>query len=256
MDRFLRINQFISHNSHYSRRQADLLVSSGRVNIGRRRANLGDVVSRGERVFLDGKEIRVLRSREFSVIVYHKPKGEIVSRVDDRGRRVIFDSLGKKFLHFAPIGRLDYASEGVLLLSDDKRIVDILMNSKLEREYILKIAGFVSDKMIDAMSEGLDLLDARVGGHEKSPIRSMSFSSFNSFKIIKNHRNFSRLKVCISEGKNRELRRFFAYFKTPVLDLRRVRYGFIHLSSLPVGKWRYLKREEYKELHEFIKNLL
>lgn len=249
----MRLNQFISHYSSYSRREADSLIASGRVKIGHKVAKLGDSVERDQLVFIDSKLLKIKEHKLSTAIVYHKPKGELVSKLDDRGRKVIFDSLDKKFSHFSPVGRLDYASEGLLILSDDKKIVDSLMNSKLEREYILKISGKVSKEMIEAMENGLELEDARAGGHTQSKLTRMSFAPFVHFHITKNQDRFSRLKVCITEGKNRELRRFFAHFNAEVLDLRRVRYGFIELSALPVGKWRYLDRTEYNKLHEFMK---
>ncbi len=251
----MRINQFIAHHSNYSRREVDRLIASGRINIERRLAQLGDSIQKGERVFIDGKILKIKSSKLPTVIVYHKPKGELVSRYDDRGRRVIFDSLDKKFSHFSPVGRLDYASEGLLILSDDKKIVEGLMTSNLVREYIVKISGRITQEMIEAMENGLNLEDARAGGHTKSKVVGMNFRAFEYFSISKNHKNFSRLKVAITEGKNRELRRFFAHFKTEVLDLRRVGYGFIQLSALPVGKWRYLSREEYSKLHYFMDNI-
>ncbi len=246
----MRLSQFIAHHSGFSRREADELIRAGRIKVGSKKAVLGQEVSGQERIFLDGKMLKI---QKFStVIIYHKPKGELVSKRDDRGRRVIFDSLDKKFGHFTPVGRLDYVSEGLLLLSDDKKIAHALMHSDLLREYIIKIHAPITQRMIEAMQNGLKLEDARAGGHAKSKIQAMEFAPFHSFSISKNQRNFSRLKVVISEGKNRELRRFFAHFKAEVLDLRRTGYGFFNLSSLPVGKWRYLSRQEYRRLHEFM----
>ena len=76
--------------------------------------------------------------KEFTVIVYHKQKGELVSKKDDRGRKTIYDTLDKKFAKFVSVGRLDYASEGLLLLTDAPAIATALMNSDIEREYYLK----------------------------------------------------------------------------------------------------------------------
>lgn len=246
-----RLNVFISHNAPYSRREADRLIESGRVNIERRRAKLGDVVRENERVFIDGKQIFKKKEDFFTTIIYHKPKGELVSKSDSRGRRVIYDSLGSEFKGFSPVGRLDFASEGLLILSDSKKVVKSLMQSDLEREYIIKINRSINKDMIFAMENGLKI-ESKKGAHKLNKIESMELAAFVDYKIIKNERNFSRLKVTIKEGKNRELRRFFANFDAMVLDLRRVRFGFIHLNALPVGKTRFLNSEEYKALHEFL----
>lgn len=248
----MRLNQFISHNAKYSRREADQLIEQGRVNIEKTKATTKSVLLDGQRVFIDGKYIKPKQEELYTVIVYHKPKGELVSKKDDRGRRVIYDSLGSKYAHFVPIGRLDFASEGVLLLTDNKKVAQSLMESDLEREYIIKINGKITDEIIVAMKEGIDIEDASSGGHQKSKIEKMSFAPFPKFEIGKNDIHFSKLKVSITEGKNRELRRFFGYFKRDVLDLRRIRYGWINLNALPVGKIRFLNKDEYKHLHHFM----
>lgn len=248
----MRLNQFISHNTTYSRREADKLIEEGRVNIERMKATPKSVLEDGKRVFIDGKIIKAKNEEKYTVIVYHKPKNELVSKKDDRDRRVIYESLGSKYSHFVSVGRLDYASEGVLLLTDSKKVAQALMESDLEREYILKINGKITEEMKSAMKEGLELEDARAGSHGKSKITYMNFAPFVYFSIGKNNEHFSKLKVCIKEGKNRELRRFFAHFKADVLDLRRIRYGWIELNALPVGKVRFLDRREYKELHQFM----
>lgn len=248
----MRLNQFISHNTRYSRRESDKLIEEGRVSIERVKATPKSVLEGGKRVFIDGKIIKVKADEIYTVIVYHKPKSELVSKKDDRGRRVVYESLGSRYSHFVPIGRLDYASEGVLLLTDNKKVAQVLMKSDLEREYILKINGRVTEEIKNAMKEGLELDDARAGSHPKSKITQMNFAPFASFSIGKNNEYFSKLKVCIKEGKNRELRRFFAHFKVDILDLRRIRYGWIKLNALPVGKVRFLDRSEYRDLREFM----
>lgn len=253
MGGFMRLNQYISHNSKYSRREADRLILEGRVNIEKKKATFASVLQEGERVFIDGKFLKPKSEESYTLLIYHKPKGELVSKKDDKGRKTIYHSLSSQYSHFVPVGRLDYASEGLLILTDSKKVATKLMESKLERVYLLKLDGSITQEMIQAMQEGLVLEDAREGGHQKSDITSMEFSPFVDFAIIKNSRNYSKLKVCINEGKNRELRRFFAHFKREVLDLKRVSYGFASLNALPCGKSRFFSKEEYKQLHQFMK---
>ena len=248
----MRLNVYISHHSAYSRREADELIKQGRVNIERQKANLGDSIDEGQRVFIDGKPLAKAKEEQYTAIVYHKPKGELVSKKDDRGRRVIYQSLGKKYNGFVPVGRLDFASEGLLILSDSKKVVHALMHSDLEREYIIKIDTFITQEMIESMQQGLSLKDTKNGAHKLSKITTMTIAPFVRYEILKNTPHHSRLKVTLTEGQNRELRRFFGHFKANVLDLRRVRYGWIHLNHLPVGKVRFLKRDEYKQLRVFL----
>ncbi|RAX54705.1 pseudouridine synthase [Helicobacter sp. 16-1353] len=271
----MRINQWIAHNTHYSRREADNLIKEGKVKINHKIAELSDKIpdsrdfgkikksvknatdskdskdSRILRIFINGKEIKPKDSTKYSVVAYHKPKGEIVSKVDDRGRKTIYESLGK-FSHFLPVGRLDFASSGLLLLSDSPKVIKALMESKLERIYNLKVSGKITQKIIDSAFLGMSVEDARAGGHKNSKIISMDFAPFGLFEVISENEKYTKIKVGISEGKNRELRRFFAYFGLEVLELKRVSYGFISLNALPVGKSRFLNKSEYNKLHDFL----
>lgn len=248
-----RLNKFISHNSNYSRREADKIIEEGRVKInGKVVTNLATKVSSTDEVYIGKRHIKEDKNRIITVIVYNKPKGEIVSKNDPQGRKTIFDSLGSKFKHFMPVGRLDYASEGLLLLTDSVDVVNALTNSDLERVYKLKVNGFITSKVEEAMQHGLELEDASTGGHDKSKIKSMTFKPFLAYDIQRNDAKFSRIRVAITEGKNRELRRFFAHFGLDVLDLKRFEFGGISLNNLPTGKSRYLSKDEYRNLRHFL----
>jgi len=250
----IRLNKFISHNSRYSRREADKLIEDGEVSIeGKVVTDMGTKVTKDAIVKVSGRTVKIDNTRASTVIVYNKQKGEIVSKKDPQGRKTIYDTLSKKYAHFLPVGRLDYASEGVLLLSDDVNIVNELMTSNLVRVYKIKIAGAITPSMETYMKNGLTLDDATAGAYEGTKITSMHFNPFNGYDIISNGSNFSKLKVAISEGKNRELRRFFAHFDTPVVDLKRVDFGGITLNNLPSGKTRFLQRKEYQDLRDYIK---
>ncbi len=248
----MRLNKYISHNTKYSRREADTLIEAGEVSLDKRvLKEFGYEVQDDDRIFVKGKAIKV--STELTIIVYNKPKGVLVTKKDDRGRATIYHKLPGKYRHFTPVGRLDYASEGLLLLTDDVEVATALMESGLDRTYNLKIDKPVTSEMMDAMKEGLVLDDARAGAHEKSKIYSMEFAPFAHFETRSEGKNFSKLRVTISEGKNRELRRFFAHFDAKVLDLKRVAFGGIELNNLPENKTRYFTRREYDDVHKFMK---
>jgi len=187
------------------------------------------------------------------MIVYNKPKGVLVTKKDDRGRATIYHKLSGKYRHFIPIGRLDYASEGILLLTDAPEVATLLMESSIPRTYNIKIDRPVSAQMIDAMKNGLTLHDASAGAHSHSSIRAMKFAPFSRFELRAQGVKTTKLRVTITEGKNRELRRFFAHFDATVLDLKRVAFGDIELNNLPTNKTRYYTRKEYDDLHKFIK---
>ncbi|EFX43476.1 Pseudouridine synthase [Helicobacter suis HS1] len=248
----MRLNQFIAHNLPCSRRQADKLIKEGKVKINRQLASFATPFSPYDKIFVEGRMLNSYEKRSYTVLVYHKPKGELVSRIDHRGRKTIFESLESKFRHFTPIGRLDFASMGLLLLSDSKQVVNALMHSSLERVYLVKIQGNITQTMLEAMQTGLELQGLE-GAHPKSKYTRMHIAPM-ACQILKNHRNYSKIKITLQEGHNREIRRFFAHFKKEVLDLRRVSFGFVSLNALPVGKTRYLNPKEYKQLHQFLNN--
>ncbi len=248
-----RLNKFISHNTNYSRREADKVIESGRVSIdGKVVTDLATKVSENNLVKIDKKVIKADKDKMYTVIVYNKPKGELVTKSDPQGRRTIYDSLDKKYKHFLPIGRLDYASEGVILLSDSVEVVNSLMHSHLERVYKIKVDGEITSLVEEAMREGIELEDATAGAHEKSKIKSMTFAPFMAYQILTNNHNFSKLKVVITEGKNRELRRFFSHFGLNVMDLKRLDFGGVSLNNLPTGKSRYLSKDEYRSLRNYL----
>ena len=248
----MRLNKFIAHYSTYSRREADKVIQDGYVYVdGELEDNPATQVDeRHVKVVVSGK--KVVPSDQFTVIVYNKPKGELVTKNDPRGRRIIYDSLDNKYKHFIPVGRLDYATEGLLLLTDASRVANLLMTSSLERVYKVKIKGPITDAMEMGMKKGLDLEDASAGGHELSDVRSMHFAPFFAYQIIKNKGDYSVLKIAIGEGHNREVRRFFAHFDAEVVDLKRLSFGGIGLNNLPTGKTRFLERSEYVHLREFL----
>ncbi len=249
-----RLNKFISHNSRFSRREADELIKAGKVSIdGKVIGDLATKVAYKTIVKVNGRTVKVDFTRASTVIVYNKLKGEIVSKNDPQGRKIIYDTIGKKYSHFIPIGRLDYASEGMLLLTDDPKIATSLMTSDLERVYKIKIEGEVSKSMISAMDNGITLDDATAGAWDNTKTINMEFKAFLGYQIQTSTPKFSKLKVAICEGKNRELRRFFAHFGSKVMDLKRVSFGGINLNNLPSGKVRFLETDEYENLRTFMK---
>ena len=250
----MRLNKYIAHHSSYSRREADKAIQDGYVRVdGEIQDNPATQVDEKEViVYVSGKQITP--RDKYTVLVYNKPKGELVTKSDPKGRRTIYDGLDSKYKHFIPVGRLDYASEGVLLLTDASKIATALMNSNLERIYKVKIKGEVTPEMETAMLNGMTIDDASAGGHSHSKITSMTFAPFIGYKIQKNEHNYSVLKIAISEGKNREIRRFFAHFSAEVADLKRISFAEIELNNLPTGKTRFLTRSEYSALFTFMKS--
>ena len=108
----MRLNKYISHNTKYSRREADTLIEAGEVTLDKRPLKeFGYEVQDDDRIFVKGKAVKI--TSELTIITYNKPKGVLVTKKDDRGRATIYHKLPGKYRHFTPVGRLDYASEGL-----------------------------------------------------------------------------------------------------------------------------------------------
>lgn len=247
----MRLNKFISHNTGYSRREADELIKNGKVSVNGRIISDFIEINESDKIRINKHLIKL--KKDFTMIIYNKPKGELVSKKDDRGRKTIYDSLPKGFSKFVSIGRLDYASEGLLLLTDAPAIATALMQSNIEREYYLKVKGKITDEIKTAMKDGFFAKDATKGAHPKTEIKSMNFAPFVAFDIFGSSGGYTKLRVLIKEGQNRELRRFFGYFDLEVMDLKRVSFGIIDLGMLKESKWRYFTNSEYEELRGFLK---
>jgi len=245
----MRLNRFIAHYTGYSRREADRLILEGMVKVnGKSETNPGYRVQTGDRVAVKGKPVK--RRRGYTCIVYNKPKGELVTKKDPLGRPTIYHSLPSRFKNFRYVGRLDFASEGLLILTNNPQITTLLTQSELPRVYKIKIDGPVTDQIIKGMEKGAVVgID---GGHSKTEITALNLKPFQNFQILKNGERFSVLKVAITEGKNRELRRFFKHYGREVLDLKRLSYGWVSLNALPTGKWRFFTFREYKLLKRFL----
>ncbi len=249
----MRLNKYIAHYSSYSRREADKATQDGYVRVnGKTQTNPATKIDeKYDKVIISGKKISP--TEMYTVIAYNKQKGELVTKNDPRGRKTIYDTLPSKYKHYIPIGRLDYTTEGLLLLTDASRVATALMTSNMERIYRVKIKGEITNEIELAMKNGLELEDASLGGHKLSEIKSMNFAPFYAYNIIKNSPTYSIIKIAISEGQNREVRRFFAHFKKDVVDLKRLSFGGIELNNLPNGKIRFLSKNEYSHLHKFLK---
>jgi len=251
----MRLNKFISHNSKYSRREADTLITSGEVKVNRVvMHDFGYIVQSSDHVSIKNRPLKHKKQGEVTIIIYNKPKGVLVTKKDDRGRATIYHKLPGKFRHFIPIGRLDYASEGLLLLTDAPEAAEALMRSNLPRTYNIKIDKPLTAVMMDAMKHGLALEDASAGAHALSDIKDMTFAPFSSFELRGQTGKYTKLRVTITEGKNRELRRFFAHFDAEVVDLKRVAFWEVSLNNLPTNKTRYFSQKEYDMLHKLLKN--
>ena len=231
-----RIQKIIARAGVTSRRKAEELILQGRVTVNGQVVNeLGskaDAVR--DHIKVDGKLIRPKQPQVY--LMLNKPRGYVTTLSDPEGRPMVLNLLkGVKHRVF-PVGRLDYDTEGLLLLTNDGDLAHALMHPSYEvpKTYLAKVKGVLTDEEIKKLEKGVPLPDGKT-----APCRIK--------KIRKTHEN-SWLEVTLHEGKKRQVRRMLESAGHSVLKLKRIRYAFLELAGLLPGQYRYLIPPEVKRL--------
>nr|WP_321225137.1 pseudouridine synthase [uncultured Psychroserpens sp.] len=234
-DNLKRINKFLSEVGYCSRREADKLIDAGRVTINGVVPEMGTKIAPTDIVHVDGKRIENTK-QEFVYLAFNKPVG-IVCTTDTRVEKdniIDFINYPKRIF---PIGRLDKPSEGLILLTDDGDIVNKILraSNNHEKEYIVTVDKPISQTFIQRMSGGIYLeeLEKTTKKCEVKRINSQTFS------------------IVLTQGLNRQIRRMCEYLTYEVETLKRIRIMNIELD-MPVGEYRELTKEEFKELNNLL----
>lgn len=227
----MRINKFLADNGIASRRHADALIAAGRVEINGEKATLGANVEEGDSVLLDGQPIVVEEKKEVYYLM-NKPKGVVCTAADDRGRKTVMELLPESVGRVFPVGRLDYATEGLLILTNDGDLAFRLTHPKTEipKTYMARIEGTLTEKDLNPIRSGIELdgiLTKKCKAH-----------------IVESNKAYTKVHITITEGKNRQIRRMFEAIGKNVEFLKRVAIGQLKLKGLDRGKTRPLTEEE------------
>lgn len=221
----IRINKYLAEQGICSRREADKLIEEGKVTINGRVAQLGEAVGENDEVKVEGD------LKELVYIAYNKPAG-IVTNCPQEGETEIKDVLKLKWEAF-PVGRLDKDSRGLILLSNDGRITDKLLNphNYHEKEYVVELNRELIENDLRQLRQGITL----DGGFITKPCEIKMINKY-TFSII------------LTEGKNRQIRRMCLALGYDVVDLNRIRIMNIELGSIPEGHYKVLSGEKLEEL--------
>ncbi len=235
----MRLQKYMAMCGVAARRKCEEMIAQGRVSVnGVVRDVPGTTVEPGDVVTLDGEVIRPEEQKV--VILYHKPAGEVCTVTDDRDRETVMDHFRDLPERVYPIGRLDYDTEGVLLLTNDGALAQKLTHpsSEVDKVYLARISGRLSPEEVRRLRTGV-LME----GEERMtwPAR---------VRIVREGDIYSDVIVIIHEGRNRQVRRMIAAVGHQVVLLRRVRFGPVDLGSLQRGEWRYLTEEETEKLRQ------
>ena len=233
MEEQIRLNKYLSTCGYCSRREADRLLEQGRVSIDGIPAGLGDKVMSGQCICVDGEP--VVKNTDQVVIAFHKPAG-VVCTSSKRDRDNIIDYIGFKERIY-PVGRLDKDSTGLILLTNDGELTDRILRGKNghEKEYIVKVDRPIKGKVLEAMRQGVPILDTITKPCQVKKIDERTF------------------RIILTQGLNRQIRSMCEYFGYLVVSLKRIRIMNIYLDILPEGKWRYLTEEELQVLEQSLK---
>ncbi len=214
-----------------SRAEAVALIRDGRVTVNGRVADSPRQLVVPERIALaiDGK---AGKPPGRLTVLLNKPRGVVTSRRDPEGRATVLDLVRDAPVRVLPVGRLDMASTGLLVLTNDHRLAAWVTDpaNHVRRSYVVTVRGFLDDRTCARLQEGLD-----IGGEHLKP---------DSIRIRKRSRRETHLLVDLVEGRNREIRRLFASADHEVTRLVRVAFGGLRLGDLPPGRWRVLTDDE------------
>ncbi|QQK79823.1 rRNA pseudouridine synthase [Salicibibacter cibi] len=233
-----RLQKVIAHAGVTSRRKAEDYIVAGRVSVnGKTVTELGTKVPEKATIEVDGIPIQ----REVPVFyLLYKPKKVISAVQDDKNRAVVTDYIDEPEARIYPIGRLDYDTSGLLLLTNDGDFANVMMHPRgnIKKTYIAKVKGKPSKDTLQRLSRGIELEDG------KTAPAKVSFKSGNK----KN--DTSIIELVISEGRNHQIKRMLETVGHPVLKLKRERYAFLALDGLNPGDFRALKPVEVARLRE------
>ena len=223
-----RIAKVIARDTKYSRREVEKLILDGRVKIDETIIYKPNVnVTSANTIHLDNKKINF--KQQVQLYKYYKPRGFLVTHSDPKNRNTIFDNLPKKFENMITVGRLDYDSEGLLLMTnsgDIKRKME-LPNNNWKRIYRVRVYGKVNKDIVLKLRKGLK-------------IKTIQYRPIDA-KIDNESNSYTWLTMSLTEGKNREIRNIFEYFGMSVTRLIRVAYGPYKLNNLKKGEVEKIK---------------
>jgi 23S rRNA pseudouridine2605 synthase len=231
-----RLQKILSAAGVTSRRKAEELILLGHVSVNGKVVNtLGAKADpRQDVIQVDGKAIDI-DAVEHVYYVLNKPRGYVTTTEDPQGRPTVMDLMKGIRERVYPVGRLDYASEGLILFTNDGDLANRIMHpsSEVERTYAVKVKGSFSDEKLRELRDGIHLKDGLV-----KPRRVQRKEEYRHVWIY----------LTLTEGKNLEIRRLFSVLEVEIERLRRVAIGSLEIGSVPVGKYRRLLKRDFESM--------
>ncbi|MDP4133535.1 MAG: pseudouridine synthase [Bacillota bacterium] len=235
----MRLQKFMATCGTSSRRKAEDIIKAGRVTVnGDIIKDMGIIVNEeADIVLVDGTKISIEQKKRY--IILNKPRGYITSAEDQFGRSTVMDLVEDIPERIYPIGRLDYDTEGLLLLTNDGDFACSIAHPKnnINKVYIAKVIGDINEKNVEKLKKGV-IIDGRKTASAKVSVLNIDGKT-------------SEIKIVIHEGRNRQVRKMFEAVGCRVTDLKRVAVGKFNIGSLQLGKWREFTKAELKYIEDY-----
>ncbi len=231
-----RLQKIIANSGYCSRRKAEELIKGGKVKVnGKIITNLGEKASFKDVISVENNELKI-EDKEY--ILLYKPRGVISSVKDEKGRKTVLDLIETKHRLY-PVGRLDYNTSGLLILTNDGKLTNILTHpsNEIEKVYIAKINEAIEPKKIKLLEKGV-IIDGKKTSKAKVKIKKLD-----------KRNNKSIIELTIHEGKYHQVKRMFEAIDYEVSALKREKYAFLSLNGLKSGEYRKLSIKEVKKLY-------
>lgn len=236
-----RLQKVIAQTGYCSRRKAEELISTGRVQVnGKIISEMGTKVNYDDDITIDGNGLNAKEDKVYYLL--NKPRGIITSTNDEKNRKTVVDLIKNNNKRIYPVGRLDYDTTGVLLLTNDGELTNMLIHPRnnIEKLYIAKIKGIPTKIELQKLANGV-IID----GHKTSKAKV-------KLKKLDKRNNTSVIELVIHEGKNHQVKKMFESIGYEVLKLRRERFAFLDVNDLKSGDYRELSIKEVKCLYSLM----
>lgn len=231
----MRLQKYLASCGVASRRAAEKMIADGRVSVdGQTITEMGWQVEIGQDIRVDGRLVTPEPEKRY--ILYHKPAGEVSTASDPEGRATVLDKFRDFPVRLYPVGRLDYDSEGLLLLTNDGALTERMLHPSMEVEktYLARVSNELTPDEARRLESGV-MVDGRKTARAK-------------VKILGVKGLYTDVLITIHEGRNRQVRKMVEQVGHQVVLLRRIRFGPLKLGDLPRGMWRELNQEEIRAL--------
>ena len=231
-----KIQKIIANRGYTSRRKAEELIAQGKVYVDGEKASIGDRIDENANISIDGKEIVGTNNKVYFLL--NKPRGVVSTVSDEKGRKTVVDFIDTDERIY-PVGRLDYDTTGLIILTNDGDFANMLMHPsyEIEKTYVAKINKVLDKDDINKLKKGIVIDNRKV--------------DIKRFKVRKKdvEKNTSIVELTIVEGRNHIVKKIFESMRVDVIKLSRVSYAFLTLDGLKSGEYRKLSIKEIKKLY-------